>query len=132
MRRSGPLRRTTPKPRRARPSVEQGAVTSETWVTVVERDAIAIYESLDHRTLGLSFNAWLSRQTVICVAAWLGATGPCGGPQTVEHVKDALMMGKRAPGDVKHLVACCQNHNVGVPSKEVRELMREHLMRIES
>ena len=46
---------------------------------------------------------------------------------TVEHVKDELRMGKRAPSDIGHLVALCGYANVSVPSKEQREAMREYL-----
>lgn len=46
---------------------------------------------------------------------------------TVEHVKDELRMGRRAPSDLAHLVALCHGANVGVPSKEERAWMRAYL-----
>ncbi len=46
---------------------------------------------------------------------------------TFEHVKDELMMGRRAPSDTSHLVALCAGSNIGVPSKEERAAMREYL-----
>lgn len=44
---------------------------------------------------------------------------------TVEHVKEALRMGVRAPSDLGHLVAMCHAGNVGVPTKEEREWIRD-------
>lgn len=46
---------------------------------------------------------------------------------TVDHVKDESRMGKRAPSDVRHLVALCHYANVGVPSKDFRAFEREYL-----
>lgn len=46
---------------------------------------------------------------------------------TLDHVKDAPRMGRRAPSDARHLVAMCWGANVGVPSKAVRELERVYL-----
>ena len=50
---------------------------------------------------------------------------------TLEHVKDDLMMGRRAPSDPAHLVALCAFYNVRVPSKEMRAIFREHLRLVE-
>lgn len=49
---------------------------------------------------------------------------------TIEHVKDAPRMGKRAPDDPAHLVALCWAANVGVPSKEMRQWFREYLAKM--
>lgn len=46
---------------------------------------------------------------------------------TLDHVKDAPRMGKRAPSDVRHLVLMCHSANVGVPSKAIREAERAYL-----
>lgn len=46
---------------------------------------------------------------------------------TLDHVKDHLRMGVRAPSDMDHLVAMCWAGNVGVPSKAVREAQRAYL-----
>jgi hypothetical protein len=46
---------------------------------------------------------------------------------TIEHVKDAPMMGKRAPSDPAHMVALCGYANVAVPSKGDRRAMRAYL-----
>jgi len=48
---------------------------------------------------------------------------------TIEHVKDELMMGRKAPDDLAHLVALCGYANVAVPSKAQRAVMREYLLR---
>lgn len=46
-----------------------------------------------------------------CVAVRLGEDpASCSGRLTLEHVKDALRMGKRAPSDTAHLVALCEGH----------------------
>lgn len=46
---------------------------------------------------------------------------------TLEHVKDSLRMGVRAPSDPSHLVALCAGANIGVPSKAQRAILREWL-----
>lgn len=46
---------------------------------------------------------------------------------SLEHVKDELRAGKRAPSDPAHLVALCFHANVAVPSKDERQWMREYL-----
>jgi len=79
-----------------------------------------------------------------CVAAKLDRQHECrdmwGNPHapgdlarlTLEHVKDELRMGRRAPSDSAHLVALCYGANVGVPSKEVRTALRAYLRTIEA
>lgn len=47
---------------------------------------------------------------------------------TLEHVKDRLRMGKRAPSDAGHLVALCGHRNsIRPPTKIERVLMRQYL-----
>jgi hypothetical protein len=49
-----------------------------------------------------------------CVAVRLGEDpANCAGRLTLEHVKSALRMGKRAPSDMAHLVALCEGHTEG-------------------
>jgi hypothetical protein len=50
---------------------------------------------------------------------------------TVEHVKDALRMGRRAPSDRRHMVALCGLANDRVPSKEARAILRLYLAEVE-
>jgi hypothetical protein len=46
-----------------------------------------------------------------CIAPLLGGSAhDCWGRATLEHVKDELRMGKRAPSDLRHLVALCSGH----------------------
>jgi hypothetical protein len=46
-----------------------------------------------------------------CVAPQLGGSVmDCWGRLTLEHVKDELRMGVRAPSDLAHLVTLCQGH----------------------
>ena len=70
------------------------------------------------------------RDGYACVAPRLGATDPCldrwgrpvvegrwpgGQPRqalTLHHVKDFLMMGKRAPSDPAHLLTLCWGHHM--------------------
>lgn len=50
---------------------------------------------------------------------------------TLEHVKDKLRMGKRAPSDPSHLVALCGWRNaIRPPTKNERAWMREYLRRV--
>ena len=49
---------------------------------------------------------------------------------TLEHVKDQLRMGLRAPSDPAHLIALCGGANVAVPSKADREAFRQYLRRV--
>ena len=46
-----------------------------------------------------------------CIAPLLGGSvHDCFGRLTLEHVKDELRMGKRAPSDLAHLVTLCEGH----------------------
>lgn len=48
-----------------------------------------------------------------CVAVSLGESpSDCGGRLTLDHVKDAPRMGKRAPSDPAHLVSLCEQHHL--------------------
>jgi hypothetical protein len=49
---------------------------------------------------------------------------------SLEHVKDELAMGKRAPSDPQHLVALCAHANIGVPSKAQRAMLRQYLREV--
>ena len=103
-------------------------MSSELWETVVARDARRIFSETtgsvptSSQSMGLLF-----RGTPICVVGHLSPPGSvkCFGGQTVEHVKDDLAMGRRAPSDERHLVACCWGHNAfAPPSKEMRHKLR--------
>jgi len=50
---------------------------------------------------------------------------------TIEHVKDDLRMGRRAPSDRRHMVALCGMANDQVPSKEARAILRLYLSEVE-
>lgn len=72
--------------------------------------------------------AWLLDRAHVCRDAY----GTPHDPRrlavlSIEHVKDELRMGKRAPSDLEHLVALCYGANVGVPSKELRVELRAYL-----
>lgn len=84
-----------------------------------------------------------------CVAAGLGAPDACagkwGGPAiatlipltyyrsalTLDHVKDAPRMGKRAPSDPAHLVVLCWHHHMDGWATAHRPELREYLRRVE-
>lgn len=47
-----------------------------------------------------------------CVAVALGEPpSDCRGRLTLDHVKDAPRMSKRAPSDAAHLVSLCEGHS---------------------
>lgn len=101
------------------------------WEHVIERDARwCWYWSEDKVHHHVTFREWRASHPVVCVVPILDPTNrsKCGGKQTVEHVKDQLMMGKKAPDDEFHLLACCMNHNSwNPPSKVLRQKMRTRL-----
>jgi hypothetical protein len=48
-----------------------------------------------------------------CVAPLLGGSSlDCDGRDTLDHVRDQPMMGKRAPSDMAHLVVLCERHHL--------------------
>ena len=48
-----------------------------------------------------------------CMAVRFGEPSTsCSGRLTLDHVKDAPRMGKRAPSDAAHLVALCEWHHI--------------------
>jgi hypothetical protein len=49
---------------------------------------------------------------------------------TIEHVKTEPMMGRKAPTDLAHLVALCGYANVAVPSRAMRDGMRQYLREV--
>lgn len=98
------------------------------WETVVKRDATMLWVVSGTR---LRFDVWYEQQPVICLAPYLEPTNPrrCAGKQTVDHVKDAPRMAKKAPDDEEHLVALCEAHNVWYPpSRALREAERHYLL----
>ena len=104
------------------------SVTNEMWQAVVNRDAQAIWGASGS---SLSFRDWQrSRSGAVCIVELLdpSLSARCSGYQTVDHVKDGPMMGRRAPSDLNHLVAMCSHHNVeSPPSKDLRMKEREYL-----
>jgi len=71
-----------------------------------------------------------------CVAPLLGGSVmDCWGRLTIEHVKDELRLGVRAPSDMAHLVTLCQGHTEDGrraghqwnTAKQNRLLVREYL-----
>lgn len=61
--------------------------------------------------------------------------GKCSGRLTIEHVKENLRMGRRAPSDEYHLVTLCEGHTENGAraghqwntTKRARSLIREYL-----
>lgn len=101
------------RPRRTKPDPVTAAVR---WA-VMHRDGACILSTLD--------------RDHVCRDKWGEMHPPTDTRRlTVEHVKSELRMGKRAPSDLGHLVAMCHAGNVGVPSKEQRQAIREYLERI--
>ena len=107
--RKTPLRRVrlTPDP-----------VTPEVREAVLRRDVGCVLATLDP-------------QHHVCRDAWGNPHLPFDlSKLTLEHVKDELMMGKRAPSDPQHLVALCAHANIGVPSKAQRAMLRQYLREV--
>jgi hypothetical protein len=103
--RKTPLRRVrlTPDP-----------VTPEVRAAVLRRDKACVLFQLHRGHL--------------CKDAWGNPHAPYDVSKlTLEHVKDDLAMGKRAPSDPRHLVALCAHANIGVPSKAQRAMLRQYL-----
>ena len=74
-----------------------------------------------------------------CIAPQLGGSMmDCWGRLTLEHVKDSLRLGKRAPSDPAHLVTLCSGHTEpGMRAgyawnldKRNRVLVREYLVKL--
>jgi len=107
--RKTPLRRVrlTPDP-----------VTPEVRREVLRRDGECVLAKLDP-------------EHYVCRDAWGNRHDPYDRDKlTLEHVKDELAMGKRAPSDPQHLVALCAHANIGVPSKAQRALLRQYLREV--
>jgi hypothetical protein len=106
--RKTPLRRVrlTPDP-----------VTAEVREAVLRRDTCCVLYMLDREH--------------VCRDAWGNFQYPDDLDKlTLEHVKDELAMGKRAPSDPQHLVALCAHANIGVPSKAQRAMLRQYLREV--
>ena len=100
---------------------------SALWRAIIERDAIYIWGK---RGAPLDYRTWRREQPVICMAPVMDpdVRYGCDTQQTVEHVKDQLGMGMKAPDDGKHMVASCWVHNAhNPPSKALRAKYREYL-----
>jgi hypothetical protein len=74
-----------------------------------------------------------------CMAPRLGGSVmDCWGRNTLEHVKDELRMGVRAPSDMAHLITLCEGHTEpGMKAgrswnlnSENRVAMREYLRKV--
>jgi len=64
----------------------------------------------------------------VCRDRWGRPHAPWAtGMLSIEHVKDASTMGRRAPSDAAHCVALCHGANVAVPSKDARAFFRGYL-----
>src|SRR5213076_2283135 len=79
------------------------------------------------------------RRDAGCLAPQLGGSMmDCWGRLTIEHVKDSLRLGKRAPSDEQHLVTLCSGHTEpGMRAgyawnldKRNRALVREYLAKL--
>ena len=95
-------------------TAQRDPVTPETRDAVLRRDGVcvlALYEP-EH----------------ICRNRWGREHAPTDVSElTVEHVKDFLAMGQRAPSDPEHLVALDFAANFRPPTKAQRAIFRAHL-----
>ena len=102
-------------------------ITDRLREKVMLRDRHAIWEASKSP---LSFVAFWARKKIFCMVDVLDPSDSvhCWGPSTLDHVKDDLMMGKKAPDDEYHLVTLCWYHNVlKPPSKRLRQEERAYL-----
>ena len=68
----------------------------------------------------------------ICGGKWGTSHGPRDYAKlTLEHVKEDLAMGLRAPNDRRHMVGACWKLNLQPPTAEQRARIREYLARME-
>jgi hypothetical protein len=105
--------RRTPLKRRLTPD----PVTPEVREAVLRRDQMCVL--------------WQLEVSHECKDAWGNYHNPGDLDRlTLEHVKDELAMGKRAPSDPQHLVALCAHANIGVPSKAQRAMLRQYLREV--
>ncbi len=82
-----------------------------------------MYQGPDPRTWD-----WWTVNGNPCVATFLDReSGPCDGRLTLDHVKDHLMMGKKAPDDEQHLVTLCWHHHLDGWATAHRPMLREYL-----
>lgn len=51
----------------------------------------------------------------------------CKGRLTLDHVKDAPRMGRRAPSDPQHLATVCEHHHLDGWATSHRPQLREYL-----
>ena len=108
-------------------------ITGELRMKVFIRDATMIWTHSEERLI----RRWSLRRFMtkrwhrsLCLVELLDPPESvnCRGRWTLEHVKDHLMMGKKAPDDEWHLVVLCRYHNVDhPPSKELRAKIRAYL-----
>lgn len=97
---------------------------------VIARDLVQAWQ---RSRLGLPLKEWSLVDGNPCVARFLDpSTYPCEGPMTLDHVKDRLMMGRKAPDDEQHLVTICVRHHLDLVAganwaTSHRPLLREYL-----
>ena len=66
-----------------------------------------------------------------CVAVKLGEPSvDCRGRLTLDHVKDAPRMGRRAPSDAAHLATVCQFHHLYGWATSHRPELRAYLLEV--
>jgi hypothetical protein len=62
-----------------------------------------------------------------CVAPIVDSPDACRGRLTLDHVKDHLRMGIRAPSDARHLVTLCEHHHLDGWATSHRPELRTYL-----
>lgn len=90
------------------------------------REHLSIMASVGGRAT--TWNEW-TRSGTPCVAPFLDGTewGKCSGVITLDHVKEHLMMGKKAPDDEMHLVSLCWHHHLDGWATAHRPALRAYL-----
>jgi hypothetical protein len=92
-------------------------VTPELHAYILDRD-------------GFCFGYRMYGSNHICRDQW-GNPHAAHEKLTLDHVKDDLQMGLRAPSDARHLVAMCARMNGKPPNKAERAAERQYLAEVE-
>jgi hypothetical protein len=108
-------------------------VTKELREAVFRRDLTWIWDQLAAAGMSTMTIRAIMLDSPGCVAPYLdlSQSGRCSGRETLDHVKDQPMMGKRAPSDLAHLVTLCEQHHLWTRwATSNRPLLRQYLKEV--
>lgn len=107
-------------------------VTRTVRGAVLKRDLVECYKHLIKEGKSVPQLFEWKRENPICLAPVLdpSQSGRCSGRETLDHVKDQPMMGKRAPSDPAHLVTLCWHHHLDGWATSHRPELRDYLREV--